>query len=261
MALSASALRTTGLGVAGLALWLAIWQWSTTSGPLVGISGLPSATATLMESARLLVSPAFWSAVGATLSMTALGLGAAVAVGLGLGIAMGLSPVIEAALGPLAEFMRPVPPVVLLPLILLLLGPTSQLGIVLAAFTAVWPVLTQTLVGVKGVDPVALETARAMRLPWRLLQTKVILPSSLPFIATGVRIAGSSALMLAIGVGLLGGAPGLGRLILTAQQAGQGTVVFGIIIWSGVIGILISALLSALERLLTRGHRPSGIEL
>lgn len=252
--------RTTArrllLGALGIGLWLAIWQWSTTSGPLSETAGLPAATETLQATAALAADSGFWGTIGQTLTMMLAGLLAATVLGLCLGIIMGLSKTAFAALDPSIQFLRPVPPVVLLPLVLLVVGPTSTLGVVLAAFTAVWPILVQTLVGVRGVDPVALETARAMRLPWHMRQTSVILPSALPNIATGIRIAASSALMLAIGVGLLAGAPGLGRSILTAQQAGDGTLVFAIIIWSGLLGLATNALLSAAERALTRHHGP-----
>lgn len=244
------------LGALGVGIWLALWQWSTTGGPLSGTAGLPPATDTLQATAALAADPEFWNTIGQTLTMMLAGLLAAIVFGVGLGITMGLSSGAFAALDPTIQFLRPVPPVVLLPLILLVVGPTSTLGIVLAAFTAVWPILVQTLVGVRGVDPVTLETVRAMRLPWHMRQTSVILPSALPNIATGIRIAASSALMLAIGVGLLAGAPGLGRSILNAQQAGNGTLVFAIIIWSGLLGLATNAVLSGGERALTRNHGP-----
>lgn len=244
------------LGACGIGIWLALWQWSTTSGPLSGTAGLPPAADTLKASATLAFAPDFWATIGQTLAMMLVGLLVAAALGIGLGIAMGLSTRTYAALDPTMQFLRPVPPVVLLPLVLLVVGPTATLGVVLAAFTAVWPILVQTLVGVRGVDPVALETVRAMRLPWHLRQTAVILPSALPNIATGIRIAASASLMLAIGVGLLAGAPGLGRSILLAQQAGDGTLVFAIIIWSGLLGLAVNGLLSTGERKLTRHHGP-----
>lgn len=251
-----SVLRKLSYGAVGIVLWLAIWEWSTTSGPLAGTSGLPAASETLQTTASLIMESSFWATIGQTFSMMLAGLLAATVAGIGLGILMGLSKGAFAALDPSIQFLRPVPPVVLLPLVLLVVGPTSNLGVVLAAFTAIWPILVQTLVGVRGVDPVSLETVRAMRLPWHLRQTAVILPSALPNIATGVRIAASSALMLAIGVGLLAGAPGLGRSILTAQQAGDGTLVFAIIIWSGLLGLVTNAVLTAGERRLTRNHGP-----
>lgn len=246
-----------GLGFAGIALWLGAWQWFTTAGPLSGVAGLPTATDTLTTSFDLLSQSTFWGAVADTLYMAVIGLVVAIVLGVVLGVTMGLSKLVDQLLDPTIQFLRPVPPVVLLPLVLLIVGPTPALGVALASFAAVWPILTQTLVGVRSVDPVALETARSMRISWTRTQTRVVLPSSLPSIATGVRIAGSSALMLAVGVGLLAGAPGLGRLILLAQQTGQSTLVFAIIIWSGVLGLLVSIILTYLERALTRGHRPT----
>lgn len=256
MRISRPASRRLLLGAGGIGLWLLIWQWSTTSGPLSATAGLPSATGTLAETLKLAANPAFWSAIGDTLAMMLVGLLIATVLGIALGIAMGLSSTVFAALDPTSQFLRPVPPVVLLPLVLLVAGPTSTLGVVLAAFTAIWPVLVQTLVGVRGVDPVALETARAMSLPWKMQQTSIVLPSALPNIATGIRIAASSALMLAVGVGLLAGAPGLGRSILNAQQTGNETLVFAIIIWSGLLGLVTNAVLSRAEQFLTRHHGP-----
>ncbi|MGJ3192281.1 ABC transporter permease [Paenarthrobacter sp. FR1] len=253
---SRTALRQLLLGALGIGLWLAVWEWSTTTGPLSGTAGLPTASETLQSTAALAVDPAFWGTIGQTFAMMLTGLLVAAIAGISLGILMGLSNAAFAALDPSIQFLRPVPPVVLLPLVLLVVGPTTTLGVILAAFTAVWPILVQTLVGVRGVDPVALETVRAMRLPWHMRQTSVILPSALPNIATGIRIAASSALMLAIGVGLLAGAPGLGRSILTAQQSGDGTMVFAIIIWSGLLGLATNALLTTGERRLTRNHGP-----
>lgn len=260
MTLRSSPITKFALGLLGIFLWLAIWQWFTSVGPLSSVAGLPTATDTLQVSVQLLSDASFWQAIADTLWMTVAGLCLAIVIGLILGVAMGLSRTVYRLFDPLTQFLRPVPPVVLLPLVLLILGPTPTLGIVLAAFTALWPILVQTIVGVRSVDPVALETARAMLLPFRYVQSKIVFPSAVPSIATGVRIAGSGALMLAVGVGLLGGAPGLGRTILIAQQTGQETLVFGIIIWSGVLGIIVSTVLSLLERLLVRGHRPSGVE-
>lgn len=256
MGIPRPARRRLLLGAGGIGLWLLVWQWSTTSGPLSATAGLPTAADTLAQTLELAADAKFWSAIGDTLAMMLIGLGAAAVLGVVLGIAMGLSPTVFAALDPTTQFLRPVPPVVLLPLVLLVAGPTSTLGIVLAAFTAIWPVLVQTLVGVRGVDPVALETARAMSLPWGMQQTSIVLPSALPNIATGIRIAASSALMLAIGVGLLAGAPGLGRSILNAQQTGDETLVFAVILWSGLLGLVTNAVLSRAEQILTRHHGP-----
>lgn len=243
-------------GAVGLVVWLVVWQWFTTAGPLAHTAGLSSATQTFATSADLVGDPDFWAALGQTLVMTLTGVAIAVVVGVLLGVLMGLVPAVFAALDPIIQFLRPVPPVVILPLVLLVLGPTAELGIVLASVAALWPVLVQVLVGVRDVDPVAIDTARAMRLTWGLTQRTVVLPSAVPYLVSGIRIGATAALLLSIGVGLLAGAPGLGRLILIAQQSGDAAKVFGLIIWSGVLGLVFAALLRSLELLATRGHRP-----
>ncbi|MFJ9590749.1 ABC transporter permease [Streptomyces acidicola] len=251
--------RKALLGLVGIVLWLAVWQWATTAGPLAGTAGLTSASETLGASIRLAGEPDLWDALGQTLVMSLTGLGIALVLGVLLGILMGLVPAVFAALDPLIQFLRPIPPVVILPLVLLVLGPTRELGMFLATVAALWPILVQVLVGVRDVDPVALDTARAMRLNWGLSQRTVVLPSALPYLVSGARIGATAALLLSIGVGLLAGAPGLGQLILLAQQSGDASAVFALIVWSGLLGLLYAQVLKALEKLLTRGHRPSEV--
>ena len=243
-------------GAAGVAIWLATWQWFTTAGPLAGIRGIPTMTGAISESIGLLDNPLFWSAIGETISMAFIGLLIALVIGLALGLATGMSGRTNEALDPTIQFLRPLPAVVILPLALLIFGPTRELGIFLAAFGAVWPIVVQVQAGVRDVDPVPLDVARSLTLSWQKTQTAVVLPSATPYILTGVRIAASAALLLAIGAGLLGGAPGLGRMILIAQEVANSELAFGLILWSGVIGLALAMLLKLAEDLLVRGRRP-----
>lgn len=94
-----------------------------------------------------------------------------------------------------------------------------------------------------------------MNLSWVRTQTAVVLPGAAPYIMTGIRIAASAALLLAIGAGLLGGAPGLGNRILIAQESNQPDLAFGYILWSGVLGLTLALLLTLIERVILRGRR------
>lgn len=143
---------------------------------------------------------------------------------------------------------------VILPLVLLVLGPTMELGIFLAAVAALWPVLTQTQVGVRDVDPVVIDTARSLKLSWFKTQLSVVLPSALPNVVTGIRISTSLALLLAVGAGILAGAPGLGHRIVVAQLADEPDLAFGLILWSGLIGLGVALALRYAERRLFRGR-------
>ena len=242
-------------GLAGAAIWVTLWQLATTVGPLKGMAGIPTASDSFGQAFSLAGQPRFWAAVLETLTMALTGLVIALAIGIVVGVVTGLSKGANDALDPMIQFLRPLPAVVILPLVLLIFGPTRDLGIFLAAFGAVWPILVQVQVGVRDVDPVALDTARSMSLSWRKTQTAVVLPSALPYISTGVRIAASAALLLSIGAGLLAGSPGLGKLILIAQEAAQADVAFGLIVWSGLIGTAFAIVLSLAEKSLIHGRR------
>ena len=243
------------LAVLGFALWLASWQWATGAGPLRDVYGLPTAGGTLAEVVRLSSDASFWEAVVQTLMTTLAALLIAAVLGVAFGVAMGTSTWIGAALEPVTQFLRPIPALVALPLVLLVVGPTTELAVVLAVMGAVWPILIQSQVGVRDVDPVALDTARAMSLSRRLTQIHVVLPSALPYFATGVRIATGIALMMCIGAGILGGSPGLGRSIAVAQQTGEPSTVFGMLVWAGLIGLVLNAGLAIAEKRLARGRR------
>jgi ABC-type nitrate/sulfonate/bicarbonate transport system permease component len=245
-------LRRAALGVAGIIVWLVCWQWATTVGPLAGTRGLPSASATFQEALELATRASFWASMGVTLATSIVALGLALLIGLVVGVVSGLSPVAFAILDPLVQFLRPLPPVVLLPLILLLMGPSTELAVFLAAFAATWPILIQTQAGVMAADPVMLDTARSMALPWWRTQVHVVVPGALPFVATGVRIAAAASLMLTVGAGIIAGTPGIGRLVVVAQETGQAEAVFAIIIWSGVLGLAFALTLGGLERVLLK---------
>ena len=252
---------TSGLGriaggMCGFAIWLAVWQLATTSGPLAGVSGIPTMADAVSEGIRVVGDGDFWTAIAQTLGMALAGLVIAIALGVSIGLATAISEGVNAAFDPTIQFLRPLPPIVVLPLLLMVLGPTFSFGIALAALGAIWPILVQVQVGIRDADPVMLDTARAMNLPWCRVQTAIVLPNAAPYIITGIRIGATFALLLAIGAGLLGGAPGLGHRILIAQEALQSDLAFGLILWSGILGTILAQVLNSVEKLILRGRRP-----
>ncbi|TNM41931.1 ABC transporter permease [Nocardioides albidus] len=247
-------LRQVGLAAAGFVVWLGLWQWMTTTGPMADTDGLPTASRTLSSTLELAGSSQLWSSLGTTLWLVAIALAFAVVAGIAAGVAMGFSPVVSALLDPISQVLRPIPAVVWLPLLLMVLGPAPELGIAMGFLGGVWAVLVQAQVGVRDIDPVILETSRAMCLPRRLTLSTIVLPSAVPYFATGIRISAAFILMLVIGAGILGGAPGLGQLILVAQQTGDPARVFGLVLWSGLLGLTFNSILTAGEALL-RQHR------
>lgn len=251
--------RACTLGVLGLTLWLVSWQWATTIGPFAGTSGLPTFDETATTAADLLSRRWYWDAVAATVGISLMSLAIALIVGGAIGLVTGYSKIAYTILDPTIQFLRPLPPVVLIPLLVLIVGPSTALALILAVLGAAWPILIQVRAGVLATDPVALETARSLKLSWWGTQANVVLPSAFPYAATGVRIGAAASLMLTIGAGILVGAPGIGRLVTTAQETGQADLVFAVILWSGLLGLIYTGLVSVVETAVSSGRGPGGV--
>jgi ABC-type nitrate/sulfonate/bicarbonate transport system permease component len=145
------------------------------------------------------------------------------------------------------DFLRTIPPVALIPLALLLYGATEKMALLLIVFGSAWPVLLQSMYGVHQVDPVARDVARAYRLSRRDVVLSVVLPSAAPLIATGIRIAATMSLLLAIGAELIGGAPGVGHSIAIAEVNGDIPQMYAFVVVSATLGVLLNVALLRLE--------------
>ena len=133
---------------------------------------------TFSELWDLMQTGSFWHAVLQTVRGWALGLGVATALAVPIGIFLGSSDFAAAAFRVPIEFLRPIPSAALIPVLFLTLGTTLQSEIFLAAFGAFWPLLVQTMYGVRDVDPLTLDTARSFRLGRFERLYRITLPSS-----------------------------------------------------------------------------------
>jgi ABC-type nitrate/sulfonate/bicarbonate transport system permease component len=208
----------------------------------------------------LLSSAHFWAAVWATVRSWGIGLVVSVAVAVPIGLMLGTSELLYRMWRFTIDFLRTIPPVALIPLALLLYGATEKMALVLIIFGSVWPVLLHTMYGVHQVDPVARAVARAYRFRRRDAFLRVTLPSAAPFIATGIRIAATMSLLLAIGAELIGSAPGVGNSIATAQQNGDTPQIYAFVVVSATLGVALNLAMIGLERRTLwwhPSHRPS----
>jgi ABC-type nitrate/sulfonate/bicarbonate transport system permease component len=212
---------------------------------------LSAIVSALADEVRL---PAFWQAVLDTLVQWGLGLVLAVSSGLVAGVVIGGVPLLRAATASAIDFLRPIPSVALVPLAVLLFGTQLRSALVLIVYAAFWQVLVQTLYGVQDVDPVADETARCYGLGRFARIRYVVWPTAKPYVATGVRLAASVALILAVTAELVIGSPGLGREITTAQSGGAIALTYGLILVTGVFGLAVNIGIRALERRVLAWH-------
>lgn len=200
------------------------------------------------------VQTGFWTAVWNTLRGWALGLGLAAVAAIPLGILLGSSRLLYRAARVLIEFLRPVPSVALIPLAILIYGSGLESKVFLAAFASFWQLLVQTLYGVQDVDPVATDTARSFGFSRSQRLLRVTLPSTIPYIATGLRIASSVALILAVTAEIVIGSPGLGSEISTARAGGNVELMYARIIAIGLLGWILNTIFLRIERRVLHWH-------
>jgi ABC-type nitrate/sulfonate/bicarbonate transport system permease component len=197
---------------------------------------------------------AFWRAVADTARTGAVGLAVAFAAGVALGLVIGGTPPLRAATASTIELLRPIPSVALIPLVVLKFGTGVRPTEALVVYACFWQVLIQVLHGVTDVDPIAYDTARSYGLgPWARVR-HLVLPTALPYIMTGLRLAAAVALILAITGELIIGSPGIGREIAVAQSSGAVATLYGLVLATGLIGVLVNVAVRALERRVLSWH-------
>jgi ABC-type nitrate/sulfonate/bicarbonate transport system permease component len=174
-------------------------------------------------------------------------LGAAV-IGVAAGIALGRSRHGMEYFGPVLAFLRNIPPVLLLPFFMVLLGIESAEKIVFIAFGALWPILLSAVDGARTVDQVKLDTARSFGVPRRQWILMVVLPAATPKIFAGLRVSLSLSLVLMIISELVASVSGMGVQLVEAQRQYDYANMWALIVLLGVLGYGFNSLLLLVER-------------
>lgn len=245
------ALVTVAYGAVGIAVTTGAWGASTLVVESDALAG-PTQTAT---AARILLGESeFWDGIAQTLLMAVRGLLAATLVGAALGLLVGVSPLARHATRIPIEVLRPIPPLVVLPIAVLVLGPTQTMGEFLVFYGCVLPITVMTSNGVRETDPVAVQTARSFGLSAPAVLGRVVLPSTSAAIGTSVRIAMPHAFAIAVVAGFLGGSPGMGRLIAQANVASDSPRLYAIVVALGILGLLVYQVSQLTESRLLHWH-------
>ena len=239
--------------MAGLAGFLVLLEVAPRAG-LVPERYLPPTSRIAAALAEELGQPGFWVALGDTLEGWAIGLAVAVVAGIGLGVLVGSVPALRAATASTIEFLRPIPSVALIPLAVLLFGTDLRSKLLLVVYAPFWQVLIQVLHGVQDVDPVAMDTAHSYRLGRWSRVRHVVWPTTLPYAVTGVRLAASVALVLAVTAELIIGSPGIGKEIAVAQTSGAVPAMYALVVVAGLLGVGVNLLARTVERRLLAWH-------
>jgi ABC-type nitrate/sulfonate/bicarbonate transport system permease component len=223
----------------------------------------PPVTDMVSTLAEEITTSDLWTAVGNTLQGWALGLLISSALAIPLGIVIGSSRMLWRSVRVIVEFLRPIPSVALIPLAILVYGTGLQSKVFLATFACFWVLLVQSLYGVQDVDPVATDTARSFGFSRAQRLFRVTLPSAVPYIATGLRLASTVSLILCVTAELVIGSAGLGRSINIARSGGNVELMYALIIVTGLLGWFLNGLFTRVERRVLHWHpsQRSGSEL
>ncbi|WP_349878218.1 ABC transporter permease [Micromonospora sp. HUAS YX12] len=245
--------RLLGLGgrvlhrSAALLVLAAIWETVPRAG-LVDRVFLPPLSEVLAAWWELLRSGQLADHVGASLTRSLTGLALAVVTAIPLGLLIGWYRPLADLLSPLLEVFRNTAALALLPVFVLILGLGETSKIALVVYACSWPILLNTVAGVKGVDPLLIRSARSMGLNHLRLFQKVILPAAVPTVFTGVRLAGAYSILVLVAAEMVGAKAGLGYLVNYAQYNFAIPDMYAGIITISAIGLVVNQLLVAGER-------------
>lgn len=239
------------VSIAVVALALTIWVGLSAAGVLE-TNTFPPVQAIWEALSELLTrgysgSP-FYVQIFASMARALAGFGLAVLVGVPLGIWIGSSRLADAMISPFLTFMRPIPPIALVPLFTFYFGIGEGSKVALIFMTAFLYLTVNTAAGVKGIPNDLILASQSLGLTRRQIFSHVILPASLPQILTGMRIAMTLSWALVVAAELIAAQVGLGYLITDATTFFRIPLVFVGILTIGLIGLILEGALLMVEK-------------
>jgi ABC-type nitrate/sulfonate/bicarbonate transport system permease component len=223
-----------------LLIWQFVWSGSTVH--------FPKPSSWWNAIAMLVASGAFLPALGATLSIVIVSLLVACASGVLLGLLIGTFATLRAWTNLLFEYLRAIPPPVIIPIAVLALGYTTTMKVLVIGFAAFWPIMLNTIAGVLQIREITLDVARVFKLSWFDTMVKIVMPAVIPSILLGLRVALPQALVVTLVVEMFTGEIGIGSLMIAAQRNFNAPGVFGLLAVMGIFGYCLTASFGLAER-------------
>lgn len=202
-----------------------------------------------------LISGELWADAVASLYRVALGFLIGTGLALPLGLAMGADPRLYRLFDPLVQVLRPIPPIAYIPLAILWFGLGNPPAVFLISIGAFFPVLMNTIAGVRHVDGLYIRAARNLGAGKLTLFRRVMLPAATPYILTGMRIGIGTAFIVVIVSEMIAVNSGLGFRILEAREFLWSDKIIAGMISIGLLGLAIDVSMNRLNKRLLRWHR------
>jgi NitT/TauT family transport system permease protein len=229
-------------------LIIVVWAILTTFTGYIPSYILPSPSEVFQSFLELIYNGSLLEATIYTLTQVFFGLIVSAAVAIPLGILMGWSRKVEGLFGLIVGILRPIPPIAWIPFAILWfgIGMTSSIFIIFAG--SVFPILINTIDGVKRIDPVLPEAAYTLGATEFQTIRKVVLPAALPNIITGLKVGVGIGLMCTVAAEMIGSNNGLGYIILTStSMLNTGAAIVGMLT-IGIIGLGLDYLFNRVEK-------------
>ena len=209
---------------------------------------IPTPTDVAARVAQIVSSGELFAPLGTTLYLVFAAYFAASALAVGVGLLMGRLPPLYNLLEPLVEVMRPLPKPALLPPLILFLGLGDAMKLAVIGLGVFFPVLINTVQGVRGVDPVLVNTGRTFRCGRAALLFRIVLPAAMPLILAGMRVALGLGLILVVIAEMLAGTGGIGYLIIDMQRSFRVRDMYAWIVILALLGYALNAVFLKLEQ-------------
>lgn len=230
---------------------LVIWGVSSTVAPA---KFFPAPLTILQAFVDTWIGPIFFTDVLPSLGRLALGILISIVLGVVAGTVIGLVRWLRELLEPTLEFFRAIPPPVLIPIMLIIFGPADGTRVLVIVAGSIWPVLLNTIDGVRSTDAVMTETARSFALTGAELLRYLVLPAASPRIMAGVRQTMSVALILMVISEMFSASSGLGYQIVYFQTNYLIAEMWSGILLLGLVGVLLAAIFGFTERRVLRWY-------
>ncbi|MDO5849046.1 MAG: ABC transporter permease [Methanobrevibacter sp.] len=224
-----------------------VWYIITSVLHLVTPYTLPSPVDVCISAWHIILTGELFTDSFDTLFKVFAGMAIASIVAIPLGILLGAYKILEDICTFVISILRPIPPVAWIPFSILWFGIGTVPAVFIIFMGCVFPILVYTIDGVKRTDKVLIEAARTLGADDTTVLTKVILPSAVPYILSGLKVGVGIALMCTISAEMIGSSSGLGYMILTATNLfDTGTTVVGMLT-IGIIGLVLDYIFGKIQ--------------
>jgi ABC-type nitrate/sulfonate/bicarbonate transport system permease component len=248
------------LGVAGLVSFFVLWQLGAAAGAIDALF-FSSPTAVFLAAVNEVQVPRFWNDVRYSLTEVTVGFIASLLLAVPLGLVIGWYRRVSFAFDPWLNFLNAIPRPALIPLVVLWVGLGIEMKTIIVFLGGFFSIILPTVEGVRTVDQQLLDVAHSFRASQRRLFTSVVIPATVPFIATGVRLALGRLLIGVVVAELYAQTEGIGVMIArSADVLASDRMLFGVLLFT-LMGVLTTEAAGRIERRFQRWRPSANLEL